>query len=80
LKERNSKKKKKERKKERKKENKQYRFSSFQLNSLFGKAKGEYDFEGKDIEKVQKELKKLQDEQSKLAKNLNRKVMSMFEK
>jgi len=47
---------------------------------LFGKAKSEYDFNAKDVEKVGKELKKLQEEQTKLAKNLNRKVMAMFEK
>jgi len=46
----------------------------------FGKVGTEYDFKTKDPIKAQERLAKIQEEQAKLTKNINKKVMSMFEK
>lgn len=47
---------------------------------FFGNSGTEYDFKARSPAEAQKELARLQDEQAKLAKNINKKVMSMFEK
>ena len=46
----------------------------------FGKSNTEYDFKTRNPQEAQKELNRLQDEQAKLSKQINKKVMSMFEK
>lgn len=52
----------------------------FLTNRYFGKANTEYDFKTRNPQEAQKELNRLQDEQAKLSKQINKKVMSMFEK
>ncbi|EGC37686.1 hypothetical protein DICPUDRAFT_29916 [Dictyostelium purpureum] len=47
---------------------------------LFGKPNGDFDFKAINPERANAELIKLQEEQEKLSKSINRKVMSMFDK
>ncbi len=47
---------------------------------MFGRRNGDYDFEGTDPGKAQQRLQKLGEEQEKLGKKVNKKVMGMFEK
>ena len=49
------------------------------FDRLFGQAGTEYDFSKTRPETARKNLAKLQDEQNKLSKSINRKVMNMFE-
>lgn len=48
--------------------------------SLFGKAGSDYDFKARNAAEASRDLTKMQDEQAKLSKQINKKVMSMFEK
>lgn len=48
--------------------------------SNFGKPNTDYDFQSKDPSEAHKELNKIQEEQTKLSKQINKKVLSMFEK
>lgn len=48
--------------------------------SVFGKANTDYDWKAHNPNEAQKELTRLQEEQSKLSKSINKKVMSMYEK
>jgi len=47
---------------------------------MFGKEGGDYDFEASDPSEMSHQLKSLQDEQTKLEKRTNKKVMGMIEK
>lgn len=47
---------------------------------FFGRPHTDYDFKARDPQEAQRQLVTLQDEQSKLSKQINKKVMSMFEK
>lgn len=55
-------------------------FFPFIQYSFFGKPNTAFDFKARDPEQVQKQLNELQEEQMKLSKQVNKKVMSMFEK
>jgi len=47
---------------------------------FFGKPNTDFDFKARSPQEAQKELTSLQEEQAKLSKQINKKVMSMFEK
>lgn len=47
---------------------------------FFGRPHTDYDFAARDVRECQKRLASLRDEQSKLSKNINKKVMGMYEK
>eukprot|EP01133_Synstelium_polycarpum_P008142 gene8142-9557_t len=47
---------------------------------FFGRPLGDYDFKAQDPSKAQAKLLKLQEDQERLSKTINKKVMSMFEK
>lgn len=47
---------------------------------FFGRANTDYDFSARDVDECQHRLVSLSDEQSRLGKNINKKVMGMYEK
>ncbi len=47
---------------------------------FFGKPKTDYDFNNRDIKQVELKLKNMEEEQDRLAKTINKKVMNMFSK